>query len=384
MRVVPLEKLKAEIARPEVHASLTPLLMFRGQLTRHRAHALWNFARAMHLSEAESITDGGKLYNEYLGHFCGVHAKTMSYHSLRQFFNRLRLCGTVTDMAPEFSEYVKHVMPYSIPLVPVPIESERCDHAEWRRQRPLKKRGRPRTDPQPKPVRLFRLPEEKAADLFYPFISGVPSMDHDLLLTVHAAVPKGISHTIRGDLCQDLLRDVLAGELRVENIPNVLPNYIMEARKFMPRAEDIDLEWAAAASQRALESLYSEEEEDEGDYVVEINVYERGKSMLPSDWLEQIKKEYPKRWGDQGWVHVRSLVPRALTLGATWEKILAGTRAYNRYCIERNIVGTEFVKQARTFYGPQQLWAEDYTAPPKPAGKKTFDERIAALREAKP
>lgn len=82
------------------------------------------------------------------------------------------------------------------------------------------------------------------------------------------------------------------------------------------------------------------------------------KSELPSDYLEILKSEYPKRLGDQGWIHVRTLVPRALSAGATWERILKGTRAYRMHCDGTNKTGTELTKQARTFYGPGQYWEE--------------------------
>ena len=79
---------------------------------------------------------------------------------------------------------------------------------------------------------------------------------------------------------------------------------------------------------------------------------------LPSDYVEILKKEYPRRLGDNGWLHVRTLVPRAVTMGATWARILAGTRAYKAHCDSTAKTGTELVKQARTFYGPSQYFDE--------------------------
>lgn len=91
---------------------------------------------------------------------------------------------------------------------------------------------------------------------------------------------------------------------------------------------------------------------------------DRGSAMdLPSDWFEQIRKEYPRRDGDQGWVAVRTLIPRAITYGSSWEEILNGTRAYKAYCERKGIAGTEYVKQAKTFYGASQAWLEDWTPP---------------------
>lgn len=103
---------------------------------------------------------------------------------------------------------------------------------------------------------------------------------------------------------------------------------------------------------------------------------------LPTEYWEILKAEYPRRYGDQGWIAVRTLVPRALTGGATWEEILEGTRAYKRFCDATGKTGTELVKQARTFYGPQQLWSEDYSPPPakRTAKEQVLDQRWEALR----
>lgn len=104
---------------------------------------------------------------------------------------------------------------------------------------------------------------------------------------------------------------------------------------------------------------------------------------LPSEYWEILKAEYPRRYGDQGWIAVRTLIPRALTAGATWDEILEGTRAYKRYCDETGKTGTELVKQAKTFFGPNQLWTEDYSAPAKPksASEIAAERRWESLKE---
>jgi hypothetical protein len=80
--------------------------------------------------------------------------------------------------------------------------------------------------------------------------------------------------------------------------------------------------------------------------------------QLPTDYVEQLKREYPCRDGDNGWIAVRTLIPRALSAGTTWERILAGTKAYKAHCDKKGLTGTELVKQARTFYGPGQYFEE--------------------------
>lgn len=87
---------------------------------------------------------------------------------------------------------------------------------------------------------------------------------------------------------------------------------------------------------------------------------------LPQDYLELLKSEYPRRNGEQGWIAVRTLIPRAISAGATWEEILAGTRAYKSYCDRMGKTGSEWIRQAKNFYGPDQYWTEDYGEPEKP------------------
>lgn len=80
--------------------------------------------------------------------------------------------------------------------------------------------------------------------------------------------------------------------------------------------------------------------------------------QLPPDYLELLKKAYPRRLGDNGWLYVRTSVPRALTCGAIWDRILAGTLAYAEHCNVTGKTGTELVKAAKTFYGPCQYFDE--------------------------
>lgn len=97
--------------------------------------------------------------------------------------------------------------------------------------------------------------------------------------------------------------------------------------------------------------------------------------QLPNDWLEVLKKEYPSRDGDNGWVHVRTLVPRAvMTMGVRWDRILAGTRAYKAHCDRKGLTGTELVKQAKTFYGPAMYFDEWADMQPVKSAQESRDE----------
>jgi len=84
---------------------------------------------------------------------------------------------------------------------------------------------------------------------------------------------------------------------------------------------------------------------------------------LPPDFLSTLRALYPKRSGGQGWGHVPKLVQRAVAMGSPWEEILEGVRSYRKWCDVTGKTGTEYVKQASTFFGPGMWWAEEYDTP---------------------
>lgn len=81
---------------------------------------------------------------------------------------------------------------------------------------------------------------------------------------------------------------------------------------------------------------------------------------LPEDWLEILKREYPRRAGGQGWGKARAGCLARIKEGHTWEKILRGTQGYGHHCTATGICNTGFVKQAATFYGPGLWFLDDY------------------------
>lgn len=74
--------------------------------------------------------------------------------------------------------------------------------------------------------------------------------------------------------------------------------------------------------------------------------------------IRKLKALYPKRDGGLGWGVVPRLLEKALANGADVERIELGTANYARHCQKKGIAGTEFVQQARTFYGQGQWWEE--------------------------
>ncbi len=100
---------------------------------------------------------------------------------------------------------------------------------------------------------------------------------------------------------------------------------------------------------------------------------------LPDDFLEQLRSVYPKRDGAQGWNKVRALVPRAIDAGHTWETILAGATNYGRHCMRTGKAGTEYVQQARTFFGREDWFTEWAEMDPRMPSEIAAEKRMAAL-----
>lgn len=87
----------------------------------------------------------------------------------------------------------------------------------------------------------------------------------------------------------------------------------------------------------------------------------RGRTVVDqSPLFDELKAEYPKRKGGQGWQDARMAVERHLKAGVPAEAILAGTRRYAAFVRHEGNEGTSFVKQAMTFFGPGMHWAEEW------------------------
>jgi len=109
--------------------------------------------------------------------------------------------------------------------------------------------------------------------------------------------------------------------------------------------------------------------------------------LSDSQW-EVIKAIYPKRRGGQKWPSAKQRAKKHVATGrATYESLIAGTEAYAENCISLNTVGTEFVQQAATFFGPQQNFADEYrvgTAGKASAPSQTAGQRVRSqIQEAR-
>ncbi len=80
--------------------------------------------------------------------------------------------------------------------------------------------------------------------------------------------------------------------------------------------------------------------------------------MSTDELMKRLRAVYPKRDGGHGWGVVPRLIEKAVANGADVERIEQGTKNYAVHCRKKGMVGTEFVQQARTFYGQGQWWEE--------------------------
>jgi hypothetical protein len=75
---------------------------------------------------------------------------------------------------------------------------------------------------------------------------------------------------------------------------------------------------------------------------------------------------YPKRPNNSKKAAFRAWQARRRA-GVAAEDLEAGVMRYAAYCVARGIVGSELVKQASTFFGPNEHWTEPWDVTPAPA-----------------
>lgn len=94
--------------------------------------------------------------------------------------------------------------------------------------------------------------------------------------------------------------------------------------------------------------------------------------------------EYPKRAGGNSRRDALKAWNARLAAGDTAGAMLAGVRRYATFCVATGKIGTEFVKQAATFFGPSRHFAELWTvpAPQSQTFHMTAAEQRAAVSEA--
>lgn len=98
------------------------------------------------------------------------------------------------------------------------------------------------------------------------------------------------------------------------------------------------------------------------------------------DWLLDFKLAYPDRAGDQGWRRAVRAGSARLAEGHTTAEMIAGAERYAAFVDATGKRGTEYVKQAATFLGPDKPFLLPWTLPAKP---ETDTERLLRLNSAR-
>ncbi len=94
----------------------------------------------------------------------------------------------------------------------------------------------------------------------------------------------------------------------------------------------------------------------------------------------QLKATYPKRAGDQRWKQCSHAISARLKEGHTWSDLLAGAQRYADFIRASDKEGSEFVKQAATFFGTDRGFLERWDAP-KSKGERLIEKNIDATQQ---
>jgi hypothetical protein len=88
-------------------------------------------------------------------------------------------------------------------------------------------------------------------------------------------------------------------------------------------------------------------------------------------WFLDLKLVYPDRGdGSQNWSGARRAANARLTEGHTPEEMLEGARRYAAYNLAIGNTGTQYVKQAAVFLGPDKHFTKPWAIPPGKAERR--------------
>lgn len=98
------------------------------------------------------------------------------------------------------------------------------------------------------------------------------------------------------------------------------------------------------------------------------------------DWLAGFKRAYPHRSGDQSWRRAAKAGNARIAEGHTAAEFIEGARRYAAFCEATGKLGTEYVKQAATFLGPEKHFLLPWD-PPATKADVRLASNMAAARE---
>lgn len=102
-------------------------------------------------------------------------------------------------------------------------------------------------------------------------------------------------------------------------------------------------------------------------------------SRETTDWFLNFKLAYPDRAGDQGWRKAQRAANSRMAEGHTPEQFIAGAQRYAAFVIANGNAGTEYVKQAATFLGPDKPFLLPWT-PSASKNQLRQDANVAVSR----
>lgn len=102
------------------------------------------------------------------------------------------------------------------------------------------------------------------------------------------------------------------------------------------------------------------------------------------EWWLNFRARYPDRAGDQGWRKAQRAAHARMAEGHTPVEFIAGAERYAAFIAATEKTGTEFVKQASSFLGPEKPFLLPWAPPPSKAQvrqDKNLDATQIWLRE---
>jgi hypothetical protein len=97
------------------------------------------------------------------------------------------------------------------------------------------------------------------------------------------------------------------------------------------------------------------------------------------EWFLDFKLAYPERAGDQGWRKAISASHARMAEGHFPREFIAGAMRYAAFCAATGKTGTEYVKQAATFLGPDKPFLLPWKPPAEPESAMDELRRINGL-----
>lgn len=101
--------------------------------------------------------------------------------------------------------------------------------------------------------------------------------------------------------------------------------------------------------------------------------------------FDEVRQAYPKRGGGNNWADAEKAYRKRISEGHTHAEIIAGIRRYAEFNDAAGKTGTEYVKMASTFLGPNKSFLEPWTAPRAPPDTRQLSavERVRLANGAK-